>query len=70
MEAVETLVQIIKDVGFPILAWYVCAKQLDKEREAHATESEQFVQALNKNTTVLERLTIYFERSTPDNENE
>ena len=60
----------IKDVGFPVLAWYVCTRQLDKEREAHAKESDQFVQALNKNTTVLERLTVYFERSTPDNEHE
>ena len=70
LEHVETLVQIIKDVGFPILAWLICIKQLDKEREAHAKESDNYAQALNKYTTVLERLTIYLERSTPDNDHE
>ena len=56
MEMYAAIVQIITTVGFPIamciaLLWYVVKKDAE-----HKTETSQFVQALNSNTLVLQKL--------------
>ena len=56
MEMYDAIVQIITTVGFPIamciaLLWYVVKKDAE-----HKTETSEFVQALNSNTLVLQKL--------------
>ena len=60
----ETIVQIVSTVGFPIaicvaLLWYI--KEMVKN---HKEETEKFTEALNNNTLVLQKLcdTIGVER--------
>lgn len=53
---VNSVTQIISTVGFPIamciaLLWYI--KDLT---DKHKQETEQFIQALNNNTLVLQKL--------------
>lgn len=56
MEMYDAIVQIITTVGFPIamciaLLWYVVKKDAE-----HKAETSQFVEALNSNTLVLQKL--------------
>lgn len=51
-----TIMQAISTIGFPItmclaLLWYIV-----DITEKHKTETEQFTEALNKNTIVLQKL--------------
>lgn len=51
-----TIMQAISTIGFPIamclaLLWYIV-----DITEKHKTETEQFTEALNKNTLVLQKL--------------
>lgn len=50
------IVQIIEQLGFPIAC--VCALfwQNYKQSERHSMESDKWVEALNNNTKVIERL--------------
>lgn len=57
----DRLVEVVKDVGFPIVAWFVLTSQLEKEREAHEKESLKWAETVNNNTAALERLTQVFE---------
>ena len=63
----EEIVQIISNVGFPIFACVMMFASLDREREAHKTESENMVNAINNNTVVLTKL---LERMENNNESE
>ena len=56
MEIVNTVVEIINQVGFPIACVVAMFWQTEKERAAHAEESNKWVDALNRNTAVIERL--------------
>lgn len=56
MEIVEQIVAIIERVGFPIACVVAMFWQMEKEREAHAQESAQWVEAINRNSNVIERL--------------
>nr|UWI11612.1 MAG: BhlA holin family protein [Bacteriophage sp.] len=56
METIQTILQAITTVGFPIvmclcLAWY-CMKLND----SHKAETDKFTAALNDNTIVLQNL--------------
>lgn len=62
----EDIVQIISNVGFPIFACVMMFVSLDREREAHKSESENMVNAINNNTVVLTKLLERME--TNDNE--
>lgn len=57
MEIVEQAVNIINQVGFPIACVVAMFWQMEKEREAHSAESAQWVDAINRNTNVIEKLT-------------
>lgn len=56
MELVEVLKELISNMGFPIACVAVMFMQMEKERKAHAEESAAWVEALNRNTTVMERI--------------
>lgn len=52
----EELYALISNVGFPIACAIAMFYLMEKERIAHKEESERWVEALNKNTNVIERL--------------
>lgn len=56
MDTVEVISNIISNMGFPIACVCVMFWMQNKEREAHAEESAEWVEALNRNTLVMERI--------------
>lgn len=63
MELLDKLADLLQNVGFPIVAWYVCSKQLDAERASHEKEASKWAETVNNNTAAVERLTTFLERS-------
>lgn len=53
----DEIVAIISNVGFPIACAAAMFLQMEKEREAHKEESKKWVDAINKNTSVIATLT-------------
>lgn len=47
---------IVSNVGFPIACVCVMFMQMEKERESHKQESEKWVEAINNNTRVMEKV--------------
>lgn len=66
MELLDKLADLLQNVGFPIIAWYVCSKQLDAERASHEKESAKWSETVDNNTAAVERLTSFLERSTKE----
>ena len=57
MEGVlQTISQLVSNLGFPIACVCVMFWQQNEERKNHAAESEKGVAALNHNTLAIERL--------------
>lgn len=56
MEFVQQVVDIVNQVGFPIACVVAMFWQMEKERDSHADESERWVEAINRNTNVIEKL--------------
>lgn len=57
MEAVvQTISQLVSNLGFPIACVCVMFWQQNEQRKTHETESEKWVEALNRNTVVIEKL--------------
>ena len=56
MDILQIVTNLISNVGFPIACVIAMFWQMEKEREAHKTESEKWVEAVNKNTVVLEKV--------------
>lgn len=56
MEVMQDISQIISNVGFPIACVIMMFHMWDKERTEHKSESERWVEALNNNTNVIQRL--------------
>lgn len=59
---VNTIIEAVSNLGFPIacvvaLFWY-----LNKERESHKEEMNQITQALNANTTAIEKLYVLIDK--------
>lgn len=52
----NTLVQIIGSLGFPIAACIAMFWTLNKEREERIAEMQKFTEAINNNTLALEAL--------------
>lgn len=52
----EEIVQIISNLGFPIACVVVMFWMQNKEREAHQAESKEWVNAINRNTVVMEKI--------------
>lgn len=55
-EVVQLISQLVSNVGFPIACVCVLFYMQNKEREAHKEESEKWVEALNNNTKVMEKV--------------
>lgn len=55
-EIVQLISQLVSNVGFPIACVCVLFYMQNKEREAHKEESEKWVEALNNNTKVMEKV--------------
>ena len=56
VEVINTAGQFISSYGFPIVACCTMFWYMNKEREDHKKEVAEMTQAINNNTTVLERL--------------
>ena len=57
MEDVVTLVtSIVSNVGFPIACVAVMFYQMEQERKSHKEESDKWVEAINNNTKVMEKV--------------
>lgn len=56
MEFIEIAKELIANLGFPIFCVVVMYIETGKEREAHKEESAHWVEALNNNTLVLQKL--------------
>lgn len=52
----EEIMQIISNLGFPIACVVVMFWMQNKEREAHQAESKEWVDAINRNTVVMEKI--------------
>lgn len=52
----ESVLQAITTVGFPIVMCLVLLWYINKMVDTHKEETNAFTDALNKNTTVLERV--------------
>mgnify|MGYP003435609266 FL=1 len=57
---VDSIVQIVSTVGFPIVCCVVMFAMWDKERDAHDTEVKEITKAINNNNTLLQRLLEHF----------
>lgn len=55
-ETAQLITTLISNVGFPIACVCYLFYSQQKEREAHAIESKAWVDALDRNTQVMERL--------------
>lgn len=53
----NTLVQVIGSLGFPIAACIACFWMLNKERDDHKAEMTKVTEAINNNTLALTTLT-------------
>lgn len=62
----ETIIQFIAQVGFPIVAFLLIWKELGDERESHAAETARLAEVISNNTTALVRLTEKLEGSTQE----
>lgn len=52
----EEIVNIVSNVGFPIACVIVMFVQMEKVRESHKAESEKWIEAINNNTKVMEKV--------------
>lgn len=55
-EVVQIATNLISNVGFPIACVGVLFYMQNKEREAHKVESAAWVEALNRNTDVMQKV--------------
>ena len=55
-EAVTTITSIVSNVGFPIACVAVMFYQMEQERKSHKEESDKWVEAINNNTKVMEKV--------------
>lgn len=55
-DVVTLITNLISNLGFPIACVCVLFYMQVKEREEHKAESEKWVEAINKNTLILEKL--------------
>lgn len=56
MEIIEIVKNLVSNVGFPIACACLMFYQMEQERKAHKEESATWVEALNRNTLVVERV--------------
>lgn len=56
MDVVNTASSLIANLGFPIACVAVMFWQMNEERKAHKEESQSWVDAVNRNTAVMEKV--------------
>ena len=56
MDILTTLMDAIKEVGFPIACVIYLFWQNREDRKNHKEESSEWVEALNRNTVVMEKI--------------
>lgn len=56
MEFIEIVLNAIKEVGFPIACVMYLFWQNYQEQKTHKEESSEWVDALNRNTVVMEKI--------------
>lgn len=56
MEFLNLIVDVIKEVGFPIACVIFLFWQNYQEQKAHKQESDEWVKAINRNTIVMEKI--------------
>lgn len=54
--AVNDVMEIITNVGFPIAVCLICFWYINKMQEQHKAETDKLAEALNNNTLVMQRL--------------
>ena len=64
MEVVEIIKELISNVGFPIACACLMFWEMEQERKAHKEESSAWVEALNRNTLVVEKVLASLEEKT------
>lgn len=53
---IDSIIQIISNVGFPMFVVVYLLWHGEKEEQAHKEEMEKMTQALNSNTLILQKL--------------
>ena len=56
MDILSSLLEAIKEVGFPIACVIYLFWQNREEQKSHKEESSEWVEALNRNTVVMEKI--------------
>lgn len=56
VEVMEQISSIISNVGFPIACVIMMFHMWDKERQEHKAEADKWIEAINNNTNVMQRL--------------
>jgi len=61
MEA-EVISNLISNLGFPIACVVAMFWMWNKERESHKQESDKWIEAINNNTRVMEKVLAKFDK--------
>ena len=61
MEA-EVVSNLISNLGFPIACVVTMFWMWNKERESHKEESDKWIEAINNNTRVMEKVLAKFDK--------
>ncbi len=61
MEA-EVINNLISNLGFPIACVVAMFWMWNKERESHKEESDKWIEAINNNTRVMEKVLAKFDK--------
>lgn len=61
MEA-EVISNLISNLGFPIACVVAMFWMWNKERESHKAESDKWIEAINNNTRVMEKVLAKFDK--------
>lgn len=64
MEVLSVVSDLVANLGFPIFCVIFMFRELDKERTAHEAESKSWVDALNNNTLVMQKIITLLEERT------
>lgn len=58
----EVITQLVANLGFPIACVVAMFWMWNKEREAHKEESDKWIEAINNNTRVMEKVLTKLDR--------
>lgn len=56
MDAITMIQNLVSNLGFPIACVIAMFLMQNKERAQHKEESDKWVEAINRNTLILEKL--------------